>query len=188
MLLVVGLGNPGDKYEKTRHNIGFMFLDFLAEKAGADFKESRWEALIAKVKLESGPCLLAKPQTFMNLSGRAVARVASYHQIEPERIIVVQDDLDLEVGRLKVVFDRGPGGHNGIRSIIEHLGTRQFARLRVGIGRPPEFMSPAAFVLSRFDEGEQRLIVQGFVEMAEAIARIAQQGVVAAMNYCNRRP
>ncbi len=187
MLLVVGLGNPGDKYEKTRHNVGFMFLDYLAREVGVEFKESRWEALVAKAGLESGPALLVKPQTFMNLSGRAVARIASYHKIEPGRIIVVHDDLDLEPGRLKVVQDRGPGGHNGIRSIIECLGTRQFVRLRIGIGRPPEFMRPADFVLSRFSEAERQLIDQGFTEMAKAVSIIDLQGVSAAMNFFNRR-
>jgi len=187
MLLVVGLGNPGDKYDKTRHNIGFMFLDYMAREAGVDFKESRWEALVAKASLESGPSLLVKPQTFMNLSGRAVARIAAYHKIEPGQIIVVHDDLDLEPGRLKIVQDRGPGGHNGIRSIIEHLGTRHFVRLRIGIGRPPEFMSPADFVLSRFSEAERQLVKQGFTEMAKAVTMIDRQGVTAAMNFFNRR-
>lgn len=188
MLLVVGLGNPGSKYLNTRHNVGFMFLDFLAERGGASFKGGRWEAETAKLSLDFGGWLLAKPSTFMNLSGQPVARLAAYHQIETERIIVVHDDLDLEPGRLKVVFDRGPGGHNGIKSIIEHLGTRQFVRLRVGIGRPPEYMAPAAFVLSRFSAEERARLAEGFVEMADLVALVDRQGVVAAMNQFNRRP
>lgn len=187
MLLLVGLGNPGSKYENTRHNVGFMFLDFLAEKGGGGFKSSRWEADVAKTTLASGPCLLAKPTTFMNLSGKAVARLAAYYQIEPAKIVVVHDDLDLEPGRVKVVFDRGPGGHNGIKSIIEQLGTAEFARIRVGIGRPAEFMTPAAFVLCRFSESERELVVGVFSEMAAAVAMIDAQGVTAAMNYYNRR-
>ncbi len=187
MLLVVGLGNPGSKYENTRHNVGFMFLDYLAEKAGVSFKGGRWEAETAKLAPESGGWLLAKPTTYMNLSGQPVARLASYHQIEPARIIVVHDDLDLDPGRLKVVFDRGPGGHNGIKSIIEQLGTRQFVRLRVGIGRPPEFMAPAAFVLSRFSQAERTQLVEGFGEMAALVDLVESQGVVAAMNNFNRR-
>lgn len=184
---MVGLGNPGNKYENTRHNVGFMFVDFLAEKAGVTFKSSRWEAEVAKATLDSVPCLLVKPTTFMNLSGQAVARLASYYQIEPAQIVVVQDDLDLDPGRIKLVFNRGAGGHNGIKSIIEQLGTSQFARLRVGIGRPGEFMAPAAFVLSRFTATEQEQVVGGFAEMAEAVAMIDRQGVVAAMNFYNRR-
>jgi PTH1 family peptidyl-tRNA hydrolase len=164
-----------------------MFLDYLAQEAGVDFKESRWEALLVKANLESGPSLLVKPQTFMNLSGRAVAMIATYHKIEPEQIVVVHDDLDLEPGRLKIVQDRGAGGHNGIRSIIEQLGTRDFARLRIGIGRPPEFMKPADFVLSRFSEEERQLLARGFVEMSKAVTMIGRQGVVAAMNFFNRR-
>ncbi len=187
MLLVVGLGNPGDKYRKTRHNIGFMFLDYLAEQSGAAFTDSRWQTLVAKATLESGPCLLAKPQTYMNLSGQAVSRIASYHHLDSDHIVVVHDDMDLEPGRLKVVFDRGHGGHNGIRSIIEHLGTRRFVRMRVGIGRPPEYMAAADFVLSRFSGEEQRLLAEGFARMAEAVAVIDRQGAIAAMNICNRR-
>lgn len=187
MLLVVGLGNPGSKYENTRHNVGFMFLDYLAAQAGVAFKAGRWQAEVAKLSPECGGSLLVKPTTFMNLSGQAVARLAAYHQVEPDRIIVVHDDLDLEPGRLKVVFDRGPGGHNGIKSIIDNLGTRQFARLRVGIGRPPEFMAPAAFVLSRFNAEERTRLEEGFAEMAELVALVDRQGVVAAMNQFNRR-
>jgi len=187
MILVVGLGNPGSKYENTRHNVGFMFLDFLAEKAGVDFRPGRWAADVARLPPESGGWWLAKPTTFMNLSGQSVARLAAYHQIEPSRIIVVHDDLDLEPGRLKVVFDRGPGGHNGIKSIIEQLGTRQFVRLRVGIGRPPGFMTPASFVLSRFGSDERQLLTEGFVKMAELLDLFDRQGVTAAMNLFNRR-
>lgn len=187
MLLVVGLGNPGSKYENTRHNVGFMFLDYLAEKSGVSFKGGRWEAETAKLAPEFGGWLLAKPTSFMNLSGQPVSRLALYHQLEPARIVVIHDDLDLELGRLKVVFDRGPGGHNGIKSIIDHLGTRQFVRLRVGIGRPPEYMAPAAFVLSRFSEAERALLVQGFAEMADLVGLVDRQGVVAAMNQFNRR-
>jgi PTH1 family peptidyl-tRNA hydrolase len=164
-----------------------MFLDYLAEKSGVSFKGGRWEAETAKLSPESGGWLLVKPTTFMNLSGQPVARLASYHQIEPAQIIVVHDDLDLDPGRLKVVFDRGPGGHNGIKSIIEQLGTRQFVRLRVGIGRPPEFMGPAAFVLSRFSVAERIQLMEGFGEMADLVALVDRQGVVAAMNNFNRR-
>jgi len=185
--MVIGLGNPGSKYENTKHNVGFMFLDFLVEKAGGGFKASRWEADVAKVSLEAGPCLLAKPTAFMNLSGQAVARLASYYHIEPAQIVVVHDDLDLDPGRVKLVFNRGAGGHNGIKSIIEHLGTCRFSRLRVGIGRPPEFMAPAAFVLSRFVSSERELLAAGFTEMAEAVTMIDRQGVEAAMNFYNRR-
>lgn len=187
MLLVAGLGNPGSKYEHTRHNVGYMFLDFLAEKTGGAFKASRWDAEVAKVGLDSASCLLVKPTTFMNLSGQAVAGLAAYYQIEPDNVVVVHDDLDLEPGRIKIVFNRGSGGHNGIKSIIDHLGTCQFARLKVGIGRPAEFISPAAFVLSRFSGAEHEQLVEGFTEMAEAIAMIGHRGVVPAMNFYNRR-
>ncbi len=187
MYLIAGLGNPGQKYDDTRHNIGFMFLDYLASEANDNFKDSKWEASVLKMNLWSQQMILVKPQTFMNLSGKAVGLIASYYQIEPEKIIVVHDDLDLDAGRIKVVFDRGHGGHNGIRSIIESLGTREFARLRIGIGRPPEKMKPSSFVLSRFSSEEMSDVQEGFVDMARAIRLIMEEGVVKAMNYMNKK-
>ncbi len=185
MLLIVGLGNPGRKYNQTRHNIGFMVLDYLAEEAGAVFKESKWDADFVKTNLWSNPHLLAKPTSYMNLSGRPVNRIASYYQIEPEQIVVIHDDLDLDVGRVKIVCGRGAGGHNGIKSIIEHLGTREFIRVRVGIGRPEGQMPPASFVLSKFGNEELVNIRQVFSYIEQGIKIIENDSVSAAMNFVN---
>jgi len=187
MLMIVGLGNPGTKYDRTRHNIGFMAVDHLAEKAGAVFKESKWDAEFVKTVLWAKPLLLTKPTSYMNLSGRPVRMIASYYQIPPERIVVVHDDLDLEVGRVKIVCGRGAGGHNGIKSIIEHLGTREFVRIRVGIGRPQGQMPPASFVLSKFGEVELIEISRVFSCIEDGIQIIENEGVAAAMNFVNRQ-
>jgi PTH1 family peptidyl-tRNA hydrolase len=185
MLLIVGLGNPGRKYMHTRHNVGFMFLDYLAGETGASFNESKWEADFAKTSFWSKPLLLAKPTSYMNLSGFPVKRIASFYQIPPERIVVIHDDLDLDVGRLKIVTGRGAGGHNGIKSIIEQLGTREFIRVRVGIGRPPDQMLPASFVLSRFGADELVRTRQAFSSVEQGIKIIENDNVSAAMNFVN---
>ena len=185
MLLIVGLGNPGRKYNSTRHNIGFMALDYLASKAGAVFKESKWESDLVKTTLWSRPILLAKPTSYMNLSGKPVNRIASYYQIPPEQIVVIHDDLDLDAGRIKIVCGRGSGGHNGIKSIIEHLGTREFIRVRIGVGRPPDQVPPASFVLSKFREEELVNIEQAFSYIDQGIKIIENDNVAAAMNFVN---
>ncbi len=187
MLMIVGLGNPGPKYSETRHNVGFMVLDQLADQAGVAFKDSKWEAQLVKTRLGSKEVLLVKPMTFMNLSGKSVRGIASYFQIEHEQIVVIHDDLDLEAGRLKMVYDRGGGGHNGIKSIIEHLGTREFVRFRVGIGRPPERVPPASFVLSKFTETELLEVKQVFPDIVKGLELISSDSVSGAMNLINSK-
>jgi len=187
MLMIVGLGNPGAKYSETRHNVGFMMLDQLADETGVSFRDSKWEAQLVKTRLCSKEVLLVKPMTFMNLSGKSVRGIASYFQVAPEEIVVIHDDLDLEAGRLKMVYDRGAGGHNGIKSIIEHLGTREFVRFRVGIGRPPGQVPPASFVLSRFEEAELEKIKQVFSDVVKGLELIRTDGVPGAMNLINSK-
>jgi PTH1 family peptidyl-tRNA hydrolase len=187
MLMIVGLGNPGPKYSETRHNVGFMVLDQLVDQAGGTFKDSKWEAQLVKTRLGSQEVLFVKPMTFMNLSGKSVRAIASYFQIEPEEIVVIHDDLDLEVGRLKMVYDRGAGGHNGIKSIIEHLGTREFVRFRMGIGRPPEQVPPASFVLSKFAEAELAAVKQVFPDIVKGLEMISSDSVSGAMNFINSK-
>ncbi|MBU0482290.1 MAG: aminoacyl-tRNA hydrolase [Proteobacteria bacterium] len=187
MIIVAGLGNPGLQYTETRHNVGFMFLDYLASEANAHFRDSKWDADVVKTLLWQLPVLLVKPTTFMNLSGKAIGQIAAYYQVPPEKIIIIHDDLDLEPGRIKIFFDRGHGGHNGIRSIIESLGTKEFVRLKIGIGRPPEKMKPSAFVLSKFSGEELLSVREGFSFMAGAIRLIAEEGVIKAMNSVNKK-
>ena len=140
MRLIVGLGNVGEKYIYTRHNIGFIILDILADKLGVQFKkEDKFKSLTALIKVEpsvEGSTLLVKPQTYMNLSGESIRLVSDFYKIEPKDILVIHDDLDFEVGELKKQFSKNSAGHNGIANIIEKLGTKDFFRLRVGIGNP----------------------------------------------------
>lgn len=185
MVLIVGLGNPGQEYSSTRHNIGFLALDYLAAEAGVLFKESKWQADLVKTTLWTKPVILAKPASYMNLSGKPVQMIASYYQIPPEDIVVIHDDLDLDSGRIKIVSGRGSGGHNGIKSIIDHLGTRDFVRVRIGVGRPPERVPPASFVLSNFKKEELENIGQAFNFMEKGISIIANDNLAAAMNFVN---
>jgi PTH1 family peptidyl-tRNA hydrolase len=185
--LVVGLGNPGDEYAAHRHNVGFRVVDALARAHGLEFsrkKEAR--ARVAEGQIGGRPVILAKPQTFMNLSGQTVGRLSRMHGISPESILVVYDDLDLPLGRLRLRPDGGSGGHKGMRSIIESLGTQSFPRLRVGIDRPPARMDPADYVLHPFDS-EQKSLLAGVVERAVAAVELwLAVGILAAMDEFNR--
>ena len=160
MYLIAGLGNPGQQYAGTRHNIGFMMLDHFAEKNDLTFTDSKWKALVSKAVVWDESVVLLKPQTFMNLSGMAVAQAVYFYKLQPANIIVIHDDLDMEFGRLKIVSGGGDGGHKGIRSIIEHLGTKNFPRIKIGIGRPPTPVPPDKYVLSTFNSEEKKMIEQ----------------------------
>ena len=186
MYLIVGLGNPGAEYQRTRHNIGFMFLDYLAERHQLTFATSKWKAEVVKGRMFGETVVLVKPQTFMNLSGTAVAAVVGFYRIPVENVLVVHDELDLELGRVKMVVDRGPGGHNGVRSLIEHLGGKNFVRLRVGIGRPPGQAGAASYVLSRFTADELAALEQDFRQLEEGVEAFLLKGAAAAMNLVNR--
>lgn len=185
MFLLVGLGNPGDEYSSTRHNIGFLFLDHLAAGSGLVFKKSKWQAEVVKGGLWNSPVLLAKPLTFMNRSGDAVGLIARFHDVAASRVVVVHDDLDLPFGRVKVVVNRGPSGHNGVKSIIDHLGTRDFPRIRVGVGRPPGEATASQFVLGRFSSEELRHLPSLFGLIEKAAQLIVTEGVLRAMTLIN---
>jgi PTH1 family peptidyl-tRNA hydrolase len=185
MFLVVGLGNPGREYEATRHNVGFAVVDLLQESGFTPWKSAE-NALVAKGKLAGADVLLVKPQTFMNLSGDAVGSLLRYYKVPVEQLVVVYDELDFEPGRVQAKLGGGHGGHNGIRSILGHVG-REFVRVRVGIGKPPSKESGADYVLSRFDKREQILIEAALRDAALAVAKVIEKGAVAAMNEINRR-
>lgn len=185
MYLVAGLGNPGNKYKNTRHNIGFQFLDYLAKRHDSAFKESKWKADVVKANLWGHQAVLVKPSTYMNRSGQAVGAIARYYQLATEEIIVIHDDLDLGPGRIKIVYDRGAGGHNGIRSIIEGLGAKDFSRIRVGVGRPNEQMKVSDYVLSKFSADEGDLLNACLTEAERGLRMILDDGVMAAMNEIN---
>lgn len=183
--VVVGLGNPGKEYAVTRHNIGFIFLDYLAEKYRFTFKGTKWQAETAKDLSWGYPVLFVKPQTYMNRSGSAVRAIADFYQIDVDRIIVVHDDLDLPLGRTKIITNRGAGGHNGIRSLIEHLGGKDFVRIRVGIGRPDNAEKVSDFVLSRFGQDEAPMVQEALHRIETAVRLVMEEGLSVAMNRIN---
>lgn len=183
--VVVGLGNPGKEYAATRHNIGFIFLDYLAEKYRFTFKGTKWQAETAKDLSWGYPVLFVKPQTYMNRSGSAVRAIADFYQIDADRIIVVHDDLDLPLGRTKIMTNRGAGGHNGIRSLIEHLGGNDFVRVRVGIGRPDNADRVSDFVLSRFGQEEAPMVLEELHRIETSVRLVMEEGLSVAMNRVN---
>jgi peptidyl-tRNA hydrolase, PTH1 family len=196
--LVVGLGNPGKEYAGTRHNIGFAVVDRLAEKRSCSFRSKwRFSARVAEIALDGGKVVLARPQTYMNRSGAAVAALVGWLKIVPAELLVVVDDADLPLGQIRLRASGGSGGHNGLRSIIESLGgSEEFARLRVGIGRPdktdgagtgPVGEDITDHVLGRFSARERELAEQAIEVAAEAVECCLKEGLTAAMNQFNRR-
>jgi len=185
MKMLVGLGNPGAKYDGTRHNVGFQCIDYLAAESGASFS-AKWQSQVAQAVLFGHKAVLVKPETYMNNSGQAVGRIAAYFKIYREDIVVIHDDLDLDLARLKLVVNRGAGGHNGITSIISHLGGKQFARFRFGIGRPPREMPVSRFVLSKFSADERQLVEERLPRVAEGVDILFNDGIDKAMGEVNR--
>jgi peptidyl-tRNA hydrolase, PTH1 family len=183
MKLIVGLGNIGKKYENTRHNAGFLAVDLLAEGLEASWTEDKkHNALIAKTSLHGETVLLAKPTTFMNLSGEAVQSLASYYKVDPKDILIVQDELDLAPGSLAFMSKGGDAGHNGISSIQERLGTNETARLRLGVGRPMGTMATEDWVLGKLDEATRKILP----DARDAILDWIAHGLAKAMNTWNR--
>ena len=197
MWLVVGLGNPGPKYARNRHNIGFLVVDELARKHGlADWRPNKLggEATTGLVTTERGreKAVLLKPMEFMNHSGFAVQRTAQFHHVEPADILVIHDEIDLDVGVVRLKKGGGHGGHNGLRSIIEQLGSSEFARLRMGVGRdphkPPGSKDAAAWVLADFPSAQQAALSAMISAGCEDVEATLAVGIVAAMNKHNARP
>lgn len=183
--LFLGLGNPGRDYRKNRHNIGFMVLDRLAEELAVRPSRVQARAILGVGKINQSRVLLAKPQTFMNLSGKSAVSLVRFYKLPLEQVLVVHDDLDLPFGVLRLRPDGGPGGQKGLASVIQELGTQQFPRLRVGIGRPPGQMEPAAYVLQDFAKDEQELLGIVLDRAVEALRLFVDQGLNQAMNQFN---
>jgi PTH1 family peptidyl-tRNA hydrolase len=183
--VVAGLGNPGGQYEGTRHNVGFDTVDVLAARKGSDIRRREFLALTARVELGRSMVLLMKPQTFMNASGRAVAALLEDLGLTPGSLIAVHDDLDLDLGRIRVRPEGGSGGHRGIASIAEEIGTSAFVRVRVGIGRPPAGCEVIDHVLSPFTEDEKQAARDAIALAADAVETIVDRGVTAAMQAFN---
>ncbi|MCX7006391.1 MAG: aminoacyl-tRNA hydrolase [Kiritimatiellaeota bacterium] len=186
MKLIVGLGNPGKQYERTRHNIGFAVLDELAKRADVAFRKP-WlaKAETAQAELAGQNVLLAKPVTFMNLSGTAVAPLARKRGLEPADVVVVSDDMELPLGKLRIRARGGAGGHNGLKSVIEQLGSDEFARVRVGIGRSAGEGDATNHVLGRFSADERRALEPVIATAADAVESILRDGAEVAMNKFN---
>jgi peptidyl-tRNA hydrolase, PTH1 family len=180
--LVVGLGNPGPKYADTRHNVGFAVVERLAARAGERFKAHRGLADVAEGRLAGTRVVLAKPRSYMNVSGGPVAAVLRYYAVEPATMIVVHDDLDLAFGTIRLKLGGGEGGHNGLRSISQSLGTRDYLRARFGIGRPPGRMDPADYVLRRFSVGERPEVELAVELCADAVAGLLTDGLEPTQN------
>ncbi len=186
MKLIVGLGNPGIEYVDTRHNVGFAVVDLIAGTRRVRVNQWKYESLLGVCRLAGEEVVLLKPQTFMNLSGRAVYQAVKALGVNLADLLIIHDDLDLPPGRLRLRLHGSPGGHNGMKSILSCLGTDQFARLRLGIGRPEPGTDAADYVLRRFAKEEQTLIDRAVARAGDAVYCLTTEGMAAAMGIYNR--
>ncbi len=186
MWLIVGLGNPGPKYEWTRHNCGFILIDELARRAGREVRTPELQSLTTKVTIGESDALLVKPQTFMNLSGVAVAALKAKHSVDsPARILVISDDLSLAVGRIRIRREGSAGGHNGLKSIIEKLGSQSFPRLRIGIAPAHPIRETKDFVLAEFTKAERAVLAETIETAADAVEVLLNRGIDESMSKYN---
>jgi len=185
MHIIAGLGNPGARYHLTRHNVGFDTIDFLAAQYRLDHFKPRHKALVSEGLIQGKKVMLVKPQTYMNNSGESLAEILGYYKADPSQLIVIYDDADLEPGKLRIRQKGGPGTHNGMRSIISHIKTEEFPRVRIGIGKPGPEMDLGDFVLSRFTEEERSLVNEAIERAALAVATMVCASVDVAMSKYN---
>lgn len=183
--LVVGLGNPGEKYAHTRHNMGFLTVDLLAEKAGVKLNKVKFKSAYNILPFAGCRCLVMKPQTYMNLSGEAVREAAQFYKIPPQRVLVIYDDISLPVGRIRVRPTGSAGGHNGIKNIIAHLGTQEFPRVKIGTGAPENGGEMIDWVIGVPSQAERRVLAESFEKAVGAAACVIEQGCQKAMNDFN---
>lgn len=188
MYIIAGLGNPGKEYENTRHNIGFDVIDRLAEEENIAVMESKHKALIGKGYVAGQKVILAKPQTFMNLSGESIREIVDYYKVDDtSELIVISDDISLDVGQIRMRGKGSAGGHNGIKSIIQHTGTQEFARIKIGIGQKPEGGDLVRHVLGRFSREEDGMFRDVFALAEEGLLAWLQEDMKSAMNKVNGR-
>ena len=187
MRLLVGLGNPGPKYQRTRHNVGFRVAEDAARKLGVALGETRWNAVVGQGRAGGGPVAVMLPQTYMNASGESVGHAVRFWKVEAESLVVVHDDMDLEFGRIQVKVGGGDGGHNGLKSLRQHLGTPEYVRVRFGVGRPPEMWDGADWVLAKFSSDEEEQLKSLVPQAAEAAVAALLEGPLLAMNRFNKR-
>ncbi len=183
--LIIGIGNPGKKHYNNRHNVGFMILDLLANELGFEFTRRQFKALVTDGSFNGSKLILAKPQTFMNHSGRSVGSLTRFYRIPYSDMLVVYDDLDLPPGTMQLRPAGGSAGHNGMRSIFDNLGTQAFPRLRIGIGRPPGRMDPADYVLQDFNSDDQPLLEIALKRAVDCVRLYIHEGIQAAMTKFN---
>lgn len=187
--LVAGLGNPGQKYANTRHNMGFLTVDLLAEKQHVKLNKVKFKSAYNILTFGGARCLVMKPQTFMNLSGEAVREAAQFYKIPPDHVLVIYDDVSLAVGRLRVRSNGSAGGHNGIKSIIAHLGTEDFPRIKIGVGDPGHLGDPdrdmVSWVIGVPSQAEKKALLESFERAVEAVACVVESGVDKAQNQYN---
>jgi peptidyl-tRNA hydrolase, PTH1 family len=186
LYIVIGLGNPGGRYDNTRHNVGFDAVDFLAAKHGIKITKLKHKALSGDGNISGHRVILVKPQTFMNLSGESVREIIEFYKVPLNNVIIIYDDVDLDLGKIRVRPKGSSGTHNGMRSILYHVQSEDFPRIRIGIGRPPEGWALADFVLSKFNEQDRKLIGESVKNAAEAVETIVKTDVNTAMNKYNR--
>ena len=187
MKIIVGLGNPGRRYERTRHNAGFMAVDALAGSLGIDIIQEKYHSLLGRTRINSVETIIAKPQTYMNDSGKAVGAILRDTYTSVSDLIVIHDELDLSLGTIRVKSGGGHGGHNGLRSIVEYLGSADFIRIRIGIGRPVPGMDSADYVLCPFLQEELRAASEAVTRAAEAVSVVVTEGPQGAMNVINQK-
>lgn len=185
--LIAGLGNPGKKYIDTRHNVGFDMLDVIASANGIKVSKVKFKALIGVGKIKGRDVILAKPQTYMNLSGESIREIAQYYKIPPERIIIIYDDIALELGRIRIRKKGSAGGHNGMKNIIYHLKTEDFPRIRIGVGAPDSQEDIKNYVLDKFSKTDISVLTNVAKDMPAVVNTIIEHGMDTAMNKYNQK-
>ena len=185
MYLIVGLGNPEEDYSKTRHNMGFNVINKLAEKYNIEVNKKKFEGLYGDGIIENNKVILLKPQTYMNLSGKSIAQVVNFYKIPLENIIVIYDDVDIDIGLIRIRKQGSSGSHNGMKSVVEELSSEDFARIRVGIGKPKFDNDMINYVLGAIPEEEQKSLDEGINKAKDAIEEILKNGIDIAMNKYN---
>lgn len=187
MYFVVGLGNPGSQYDSTRHNIGFEVVERFAHDHNIKVNIKKHKALIGQGDINGEKVIVVKPQTYMNLSGESIKEILSFYKEDLNNLIIIYDDTSLALGALRIRLKGSAGGHNGIKSIIQHLGTNEFSRIKVGVGEKPPGWDLANYVLSRFEKNELQVVVQAVERASKAVEKIIQEGPTTAMNVFNTK-
>lgn len=187
MYLIAGLGNPSKTYEGTRHNVGFAMIDAIADAFQIDVTTKKHKAIVGRGVIEGMKVILAKPQTYMNLSGESIREIADFYKIDPENMIIIYDDISLDVGRLRIRKKGSAGGHNGIKNIIAHLGTDVFPRIKVGVGEKPQGWDLADYVLSKYSKEEQQALREASDDVIGAVKLMVMDNIDAAMNQYNAK-